>query len=455
MISMASGPYWSTRWLFSLTGLAAFCLLGKAAAPGSPQLTYEHDVRPILQARCVTCHKPGDIAPMPLTSFKEVRPWARSIRQAVLLRAMPPWGAVPNSKHPFRNDRSLSKNEIDTIVSWVDSGAPSDSAGGESAAVPVPVSSTSAKPDVVVRIPGFAVPKGGSLPYSFLIVPLHLSNDTWVRSAEFHIDQRQVIHHINAFVRPPGSSFLQGFPDNQIFVPTKADRAKHKDGEKVFDRRQLLLGYEPGYRPAPWLDDGAKLIKAGSDLVFELHYNPNGKEVIDHSELDLYFSPSAPTYRVLAIDTLRDLDLHIPAGAPDYVSNASMTLAHPVRLLSIQPHMHYRGKSMAVRATYPDGSTEQLIDVPKYDFNWQTTYFYRDPITLPAGTRLDSVATFDNSTSNKFNPDPNATVVWGDQTTDEMHIAFLELVTDASADPETIFKSPPRLFGQPASTPGQ
>src|SRR5262249_37358315 len=156
--------------------------------------------------------------------------------------------------------------------------------------------------------------------------------------------------------------------------------AKRHEGEKVFARRQLLLGYEPGYTAMRWLEGGAKLIKAGSDLVLEMHYNPNGKEAVDYSEVGLYFSKSAPAVRVLAIDTLRDLDFAIPPRERDYVSTASMTLARPARLLSIQPHMHVRGKSMEVRAIYADGRRENLLSVPKYDFNWQTTYVLRQPL---------------------------------------------------------------------------
>jgi|SRR5580700_10791100 len=197
----------------------------------------------------------------------------------------------------------------------------------------------------------------------------------------------------------------------------------------------------------PWLPDGAKQIRAGSDIVFEMHFSPNGKPVTDYSQLGLYLADAPPVERVVAIDTLRDLDLAIPAGAPDYVSRASMTLAQPVTLVSVQPHMHYRGKAMEVRAVYPDGRTELLITVPKYDFNWQTTYVLREPKLLPAGTRLDSVAEFDNSTNNPSNPDASKLVNWGDQTTDEMHIAFLELALPVEADPEKLFTAPPRMVG--------
>jgi hypothetical protein len=172
-----------------------------------------------------------------------------------------------------------------------------------------------------------------------------------------------------------------------------------------------------------------------------MHYNPNGKEATDHSEVGLYLAKAAPAERVLAVDFLRDVDLAIPPKERDYRSTAALTLDRPVRLLSIQPHMHVRGKSMDVHAVYPDGHTETLLSIPKYDFNWQTTYVLRRPLELPAGTRLESIAGFDNSPNNRFNPDPGAIVHWGDQTTEEMHIAFLELVIDATTDPDSLFQA--------------
>jgi hypothetical protein len=422
--------------LASLSILAAWARLNGANPP-----TFSADVWPILKTHCVSCHSAGEIGPMPLTSYQQARPWARAIREAVLSRSMPPWHAEPVNLGAFRNDRSLSTVEIETIVSWVDARVPEGPPLSAQAAVRREGSWTLGKPDIVIQVPGFAVPESGQVPYSFLIVPLHFERDRWIRAAEFRIDHRALIHHINAFIRPPGSSYLAGFPENRIFAPTLADRAKRREGEMVFERRQLLLGYEPGYAPMPWLEDGAKLIQAGSDLVLEMHYNPNGKEATDHSEVGLYLTNAAPTKRVLAVDFLRDLDFAIPPRERAYQSTAALTLKRPARLLSIQPHMHVRGKSMEVRAVYADGQTETLLSVPKYDFNWQTTYVLRKPLELPAGTRIESIAGFDNSPNNRFNPDPSAIVRWGDQTTEEMHIAFLELVIDAAADPDSLFQA--------------
>jgi hypothetical protein len=416
------------------------------------EVSFSTDVWPILERRCVACHQPGEIAPMPLTSYSQVRPWANAIREAVLTRKMPPWDAAGDTAHDFRNDRSLTGTEIQTITTWVKEGAPE---GAPLKTVFHPNNMTGGwklgKPDIVIRVPGFRVPASGLLTYRYLITPDLFPKDVWVRAAEFRIDQRTVVHHINAYARGPESSYLAGYPTGEIVSATIADRGRRREGERIFDRRLQLLGWEPGYQPMPWLPNGAKQIRAGSDIVFEMHYSPNGKQVTDYSEFGLYLATTAPSERVLAIDTLRDLDLAIPAGAADYVSSASMTLAQSVRLLSVQPHMHRRGRSMEVRAVYPDGRTRLLVRVPRYDFNWQTTYVFREPILLPAGSKLESVAHFDNSVNNRSNPDPSVPVHWGDMTTDEMHIAFLELAMPVEADPEKLFAAPPRMIGTPTS----
>jgi len=444
--------------------LAFFCRLGAVVAwknylilllllsgiALNAEVAFSTDVWPILERRCVTCHQPGEIAPMPLTSYAEVRPWSNAIREAVLTRKMPPWDAAGETAHDFRNDRSLTETEIRTITTWVKEGAP-EGAPRKTAFQPlIPDRRRKlGKPDIVIRVPGFHVPASGLLTYRYLITPNLFPKDVWVRAAEFRIDQRTVVHHINAYARGPESSYLAGYPTGEIVSATVADRGRRREGERVFDRRLQLVGWEPGYQPMPWLPDGAKQIRAGSDIVFEMHYSPNGKEVTDYSELGIYLAGAPPSERVLAIDTLRDLDLAIPAGAPDYVSRASMTLAQPVRLVSVQPHMHRRGKSMEVRAVFPDGRTRLLLSVPKYDFNWQTTYVLREPLLLPAGTKLESVAHFDNFVNNPGNPDPSVPVHWGDMTTDEMHIAFLELAMPVEADPEKLFAAPPRMIGTP------
>lgn len=420
-----------------------------SAAVLPAQITFSAQIWPILEKRCVGCHQSGEIGPIVLTSYASVRPWAQAIKEDVLTKKMPPWDAEGPTKHSFLNDRSLTDEEIQTIVDWVNTGA-REGRPIKQAFQPErdPGTWKLGKPDIVIRVPGFIVPASGQLEYRYLITGGLFPTDVWLRAAEWRIDKRNVVHHFNAYVRGPESSYLLGAGKGDVITATVQDRARRRNGEKNFDRREQLVGWEPGYIPAPWLEGGAKLVRAGSDIVFEMHYTPNGKAVTDYSELGLYFADGPPQERVLSIDTLRDLDLAIPAGSRETVSKAAMTLAHDVKLVSVQPHMHYRGKSMEVRAIYPDGKSEVLVSVPRYDFNWQTTYALKELKLLPAGTRLESVATFDNSTNNKFNPNPAVAVHWGDQTTDEMHIAFIELAIPAEDDPEKVFAAPPRMIGK-------
>jgi hypothetical protein len=427
----------------------------------SAQITFSSNIRPILDQHCVPCHRAGEIGPMPLTNYEEVRPWAKAIQEAVLSKKMPPWHAEGATRHAFQNDRSLSDAEIRTINDWVSTGARDGrsprpvkpaptykTARRITSTLPVKVGWKLGQPDIVIRVPGFPIPATGPLGYRYLISGDLFPKDVWLAAAEWHIDQRSLVHHVNAYVRGPESSYLKGYPKGEVVAATVADRGRRREGERNFDRREQLEGWEPGYEPMPWLDGGAKRVRAGSDVVFEIHYNPSGKPATDYSELGLYLADFEPKERVLSVDTLRDLDLNIPAGARDAVSKAQMTLAREVKLVSVQPHMHYRGKSMEVRAVYPDGKPEVLLSVPAFDFNWQTTYVLKVPKVLPAGTRLESVATFDNSPNNRFNPNPGVNVRWGDQTTDEMHIAFLELAIPASDDPEKVFLAPPRMIGK-------
>lgn len=350
---------------------------------------------------------------------------------------MPPWHAGPESSLTFHNDRSLTAKEIGIITAWVDGG----SVEGPKIDYPNPSGTDSkwklGKPDIIVRVPGFKVPERGDIPYTFLILPTGLTKDRWVRAAEFRADQRSVIHHINAFVRPPGSSYLAGLESNRFLVPTLTQRRVGRPGEGVFARRELLLGYEPGYAAIPWREDQAKLIRAGSDIVLEMHFTANGKEHTDYSEVGLYFAPDAPRERVLSTQT-QDMDIAIPPRDANYESSASLTFGRPVKLISLQPHMHLRGKAMQIRVAYPDGRIETLLDVPRYSFNWQTTYFLKDPKTLPAGSTIQSRAVFDNSPNNPYNPDPARTVKWGDQSYEEMHIGFMEIAFDAGIDAESV-----------------
>jgi hypothetical protein len=402
---------------------------------------YHGGVRAVLEKRCVECHRAGEIGPMALTSYAEARPWAKAIRESVARGAMPPWHADPARSARFHNDRSLTDAERKLLMEWAEAGAPEGKAPGAPAAAAAGPAGrggwTLGKPDLIVRVPKFRVPATGTIAYTFLVTPTRQGEAKWIAAAEWRIDKREVMHHINAFVRPKGSSYVADAPPGVPFVATKASRAARRPDEKESDRRELLIGYEPGYRPIPWGEGRAKLLPKDADIVFEMHYTANGKELTDESELGLYFAREAPKERVLTI-TPADSAFAIPPGAGNFPSSTAATLNRDLTLLSMQPHMHLRGKSYRIAARYPDGRVENLLEVPRYDFNWQTTYFLAEPKRLPKGTVLECLAHFDNSGNNRFNPDPGQTVRWGDQSWEEMNIGFMEVVFEAGADPEVV-----------------
>lgn len=419
-----------------------------ALAHAGDVVTYR-DVQPVLVRHCQGCHQPGEIGPMALTTYKETRPWARAIREAVVKRTMPPWHADAETSRHFANDRSLPEADRQTIVSWVEQGAKE----GE----PLAATTTSAradsgwtlgKPDLIVRIPGYRVPASGTLEYTFLVSPTNLPEDRWIAAAEWRVDQRSVVHHINAFIRPPGSSYVKAAKPGELYVASREERAARRSNEREVERRELLLGYEPGYLMAPWGPERGKLLPKGADIVFEMHYTANGKPVVDYSELGITFARRPPRERVVTL-TPADSTLVIPPGATSHPSHTGATLTADVTLVSLQPHMHLRGKAYEVAARFPDGRREVLLRVPRYDFRWQTTYALREPLRLPQGTVLEYAALFDNSPNNPANPDPQAEVRWGDQSWEEMNVGFTEVAFDVTRDPEVA-----RLHGttRPAPT---
>ena len=398
--------------------------------------TYEQ-IRPILVQRCVGCHQPGEIGPMPLLTYQEARPWAKAIKQAVLKRTMPPWHADAASSKRIHNSRLLAETEIAQLAAWADGGALEGKPQQPIAVAKRDAKWTLGKPDLVVQIPGYEIPASGTLRYTFLVTPTDLKEDMWISAAEWKIDQRAVVHHINAFVRPPGSSYVATAPKGQLYVATGAERSFRHPNEREIDRRELLVGYEPGYRPIAWGPRQAKLIRKGSDIVFEIHFTANGKAAVDHSELGIYFARQPPEERVVTI-TPADSKLAIPPGDPNYRSFVWAELQADAKLISLQPHMHLRGKAYRIEAVYPDGRRDLLIDVPRYDFNWQTTYFLKEPLSLPKGAKLECTGWFDNSPNNPANPDPTKTIAWGDQSWEEMNVGFMEIAFDRRGDGDIV-----------------
>ena len=383
------------RWLFAFLFLLA---VSSAALLAATPPTFHKDVEPILQSRCQACHRPGEAAPMALLNYQQARPWAKAIRAAVLSGKMPPWQADPHFGK-FSNDLSLTSAEKQTLTAWVDGGALEGDPAEAPAPRTFPVGWRIPKPDVVFETPDeFQVPAQGAIDYQYISVPTHFTEDKWVEIAEVRPSNRSVVHHAIVMVDEIGDGHGQ----------------------------EYLAGYAPGMMPQIWKPGQARLIRAGSSLVFQMHYTTNGKPAKDRTRIGLIFAKSPPAERVGSMEVMAPW-MTLPPGEADILITAALTMREPVRLMGIRPHMHLRGKSFEVRAVYPGGETETLLSVPKFNFDYQPYYYLETPKLLPRGTRIECLAVYDNSASNPRNPDPSATVTWGPQTWDEMMIGWLDV----------------------------
>lgn len=377
--------------------------------PSRPLVTFAKDVAPILYARCVKCHRPGAIAPMSLLTYEAARPWAKAIREEVANRVMPPWFADARYGK-FENDASLSQKEIDTIVAWVNGGALK---GNDTDLPPPPRLAdegwTIGEPDVVLTMrEEYLVPADGMVDYLYFEIPTNFTEDKWVQALEIRPGNRTVVHHVIASSQDPSAS---------------ASGSRRVAGEGQ------LGGYTPNRTGVVFPTGIAKRIKAGSNVVLQVHYTPNGEATRDRTSIGLVFAKS-PVKKSAVTGAALDGAFAIPPNDPNYEVKASATIREDVHLMSVMPHMHFRGKDFTYTAVYPDGRSEILLHVPKYDFGWQLTYQFQEPIALPKGTRLDCVAHFDNSRANKANPDPSKEVRWGDQTWEEMMMGFYTYTRD-------------------------
>lgn len=411
------------------------------ATPGGT-VTFYKDVLPVLQKNCQACHRPGEAAPMSFLTYKEVRPLARAIKEAVILKKMPPWFADPHFGK-FSNDRSLSPDEIRTLVSWADTGA----AEGNPKEAPAPRTFVNGwnigTPDMVIKMSqALTIPAKGTLEYTYFVVPTNFTEDRWVQAAEVRPGNRAVVHHVIAFVREPGSKWLKDAKPGVPYTPVRQPDGNHRDEDDSFGG-EMLVPYAPGLPPTTMRPGQAKLIKAGSDLVLQMHYTANNKEATDLSSVGLIFAKEPPRQRVMTVAAANGKFV-IPAGASAHPVESKMTLWRDVELVSLLPHMHLRGKSFQFQAVYPTGERQTLLDVPHYDFNWQLVYYNAEPIILPKGTRMECFAKFDNSTNNKFNPDPTVEVRFGEQSWEEMMIGFYDVAFEAKLDPSELFRNPNR-----------
>lgn len=412
--------------------LPALALAASAAPP-----TFHADILPILQRRCQSCHRPGEIGPMPLLNYPRVRPWARAIRESVKLRRMPPWFAERASLH-FENDPSLTAEEISAIDQWASSGAPA----GDPAAAPAPVAWPQGwslpRVDHAVSMPrAIPIPAREELDYQWMIIPLTFADDRWITAAEIRPGARDAVHHIVAYIREPDSDWLRGKPTGEAFT---------HPGVTTSD---ILALYTPGTGPMHLPTGMAKLIPAGSDLVLQFHYTPTGRATSDRSTVGLTFAATPPEKRVLTLQ-MGSVDFRIPPRASNHRVSVSGTLPGDALLLSLLPHMHLRGKAFDFEIVAPGGRVETLLRVAPFHFYWQLNYRLATPRLLRQGTRLRFTAWYDNSANNPLNPDPDAEVRYGEQSREEMMVGFFDVAVDPGFDKPRFFSSRP---GAPASTP--
>lgn len=367
---------------------------------------------------------------MPLITYRQSRPWAKAIRQAVTTRTMPPWFADPAFGH-FSNDRSLSQSEIDIITTWVDNGAPA----GDPKDAPLPRQWPSGwnigTPDAIIEMPhAFPIPAKGAIDYQYIILPTHFTQDMWVQSVEIRPSNPALVHHAVAYIREPGSNWLEKQPAQKTFSVPLA---------QGFTTSDILMVYTPGNAFDGWGPGMAKRIKAGSDIVLQMHYTATGAATSDRTRVGIVFAKEPPTKAILTLQMGNDKFV-IPPGDPDYRVQVSGTLPNDALLISLFPHMHLRGKGFEYLIDRGNGQIETLLKVNHYNFNWQLNYRLATPRPLRAGTRLLWVGYFDNSANNARNPDPTAEVRFGEQSWEEMMIGFFDVAVDPSIDKQRFFE---------------
>src|ERR1700730_14805934 len=441
-----------------LLGLCLGSTILALAATAPPPVTFYKDALPVLQKNCQTCPRPGESGPMSFLDYETTRPWAKAIKTAVLTKKMPPWFADPHYGK-FSNDRSMAQPDIDTLVSWADTGAPA----GNPKDAPKPIDWVEGwrigKPDQVISMPvAVDVPASGTIYYQYIVIPTGFTEDKYVQLSEARPGNPAVVHHIIAFIREPGNPWLKEAQPGVPFVPRERQRRAEANRDKKNQGDgdgggfgDFLAGYATGTLPNIMKPGQAKLVKAGSDIVLQMHYTANGKATTDISRIGIVFATQQPTERILTL-AAANADFAIPPGDSNYRVDATITLQDDSTLINLLPHMHFRGKDFEYRVTYPSGEKETLLNVPNYDFNWQLTYELAKPKLLPKGTVIECTAHFDNSVNNKYNPDATKEVHWGEQTWEEMMIGFFDVSVPMDKTAMDLMR--PKNQPKPAATGG-
>ena len=379
-------------------------------------ITYHNRVSRIIQSHCQECHRDGGVAPFSLGSFDEVAGQSGAIRRVIEQNLMPPWFAARPEKgtaSPFANDCSLADADRADLLAWLKGGKPV----GDPQDAPLPRSFVAGwqigQPDLVLQLPQpIAIKASGTMPYQNVVIETGLTEDKYIQAVEVKPTAREVVHHVLVFVIPPGKRGEK--------TPARTEGDDETDGTDGF-----FAAYAPGYDALVFNEGYGKVIPAGSRLKFQIHYTPNGTATQDQSQVGLIFADKRPEHLV-NVAGLAQPRLSIPPGADNFEVSTTRPIPVDTSVLAFFPHMHLRGKAFRYEVTLPNGKTETLLDIPRYDFNWQLSYRFAEPVTLPAGSTLKVTAWYDNSKNNPANPDPTRTVRWGPQTYDEMMIGYVE-----------------------------
>lgn len=390
--------------------IAPGCIIGRVASPSETgTVTYTKHVARIIQKKCQECHRPGQIGPMALMTYDDVAAWSETVGEVIEERRMPPWHADPRYGE-FSNDLRLTPEERAHVLAWVRQGCPKGDDKDLPAPRVFPTEWRIGKPDVILTMPdAFAVPAQAprhGIPYKHFFIDPNFKEDRWITHAEARPGAAAVVHHIVVFILPPGKQFNKDDPTNQV-----------------------LCGTAPGDMPLLLPPGMAKKVPAGSKLVMQLHYTPNGTAYQDRSSIALIFAGAGPVKEVRTVPIF-NFAFRIPPGESNYRVESNFQFEKDALILNFMPHMHLRGKDFLYEAIYPDGKKEIVLSVPRFQFHWQSVYRLTKPLALPRGSRMHCVAHFDNSSRNPNNPNPAATVYWGDQTWQEMMIGWLDYAYD-------------------------
>jgi mono/diheme cytochrome c family protein len=366
------------------------------------KISYSEQIAPLLTAKCASCHRSGGGAPWAMTGYEMIRGFAPMIREVVRTKRMPPWHADPHYGS-FIGERSMSDEDARMLVHWIEAGAPRGNGPDPLTAVqPNTTEWTLGKPDLIVEVPAFEVPATGVVNYQYPRAANPLGHDAWIRAVEILPGNRSIVHHVLVGLDDPGNGSQRAI--------------RGQIGE--------LGGYAPGKNAVPYPADSGILLRKEAGFRFQMHYTPNGKAATDVTRVGLFFYDKPPKH-AMHMTLMLDTTLSIPANTKAYKAKLEHVFDRDIVLYSVLPHAHLRGRAAKFTAIYPDGRQEILLSVPKYDFNWQTTYALDPPKPIPAGTRIVLDMTWDNSAQNPANPDPNRVVHWGEQTWDEMNVGWM------------------------------